>query len=166
MGIIFLLCFKLALGTKFAKSAILQLDNLHKKSNKKSMKSLLVALGVLCLTVISCTKSDESLQPNQSEIESRRRPGGGGGTGETSGVAQVTGLSATAAGSTQINLAWNGVTGGSAYWIYRNNSVLAIVTNTYFSDGTVSPGTSYTYSVAVVVNGVLGPKSSSVTVTP
>ena len=132
------------------------------------MKNLLVALGVLSLTVISCTKSDESLQPNQSEIESKRRPGGGGSTGETpsNGVAQVTGLSATAAGSTQVNLAWNGVTNGSAYWIYRNNSVLAIVTNTYFADGTVSPGTSYTYSVAVVVNGVLGPKSSSVTVTP
>ena len=131
------------------------------------MKSLLVALGFLSLSVISCTKSDESLQSNQSEIESKRRPGGGGSTGETpsNGVPQVTGLSASAAGSTQVNLAWNGVTGASAYWIYRNNSVLAIVTNTYFSDGAVTGGTNYTYSVAVVVNSVLGPKSSSVTVT-
>ena len=138
-----------------------------KTFNQGSMKSLVVALAVFSVTAISCTKSDESLQSNQSEIESKRRPGGGGGTGETpvSSVPQVTGLSAYAAGSTQVNLAWNSVAGGSAYWIYRNNSVLAIVTNAYFSDGAVTSGTSYTYSVAVVVNSVLGPKSSSVTVT-
>ena len=99
-------------------------------------------------------------------FNARRRPGGGGSTGETSNsVPQVTGLSASASGN-QVNLAWNGVTGASAYWIYRNNYVLAIVTNTYFADGAVSAGTSYTYSVAAVVNSVLGPKSSSVTVTP
>ena len=138
-----------------------------KKLNKGSMKSLAVALAVFSLTTISCTKSDEGLQSNQSEIESKRRPSGGGSTGDTptSNVPQVTGLSAYAAGPTQVNLAWNGVSNGSAYWIYRNNYVLAIVTNTYFVDGAVSPGTSYTYSVAVVVNSVLGPKSSSVTVT-
>jgi len=129
------------------------------------MKSLLVALGVLSLMAISCTKSDENLQPNQSEIQSRKRPGGGGGTGETSGVQQVTGLSATAAGPTQVNLSWNSVPGATTYWIYRGTYVPAIVTGTSFVDRSVSSGTTYTYAIAAVVNSNLGPKSSSVTVT-
>jgi hypothetical protein len=131
------------------------------------MKSLLVALGVLSLTTISfisCTKSDESLQPNQSEIESRRRPGGGG-SGVTSGIPQVTGLSANASGPTQINLTWNSVPNATSYWIYRNTYVPAIVTSTNYTDGSVSSGTTYTYAIAAVVNSTLGPKSSSVTVT-
>ena len=136
-----------------------------KKLNKGSMKSLVVALGVFSLTAISCTKSDESLQSNQSEIQSRKRPGGGGGTGETSGVPQVTGLSATAAGPTQVNLSWNSVPGATTYWIYRGTYVPAIVTGTSYVDRSVSSGTTYTYSIAAVVNSVLGPKSSSVTVT-
>jgi hypothetical protein len=128
------------------------------------MKSLLVVLGVLSLTAISCTKSDESLQSNQSEIESRRRPHGGG-TGETSGIPQPTGLSATAAGPTQVNLSWNSVAGATSYWIYRDIYVPAIIQNTYYTDGSVSPGTTYSYAIAAVVNGSLGPKSSWVTVT-
>ena len=130
------------------------------------MKSLVVALGVFSLTAISCTKSDESLQPNQSEIESKRRPGGGGGgTGETSGIPQHTGLSATAAGPTQVNLTWNSVPNATSYWIYRDSYVPAIVTTTNFADRTVSSGTTYTYAIAAVVNSTLGPKSSPVTVT-
>jgi len=129
------------------------------------MKSLLVALGVLSLTVISCTKSDESLQPNQSEIQSRKRPGGGGGTGETSGIQQVTGLSANASGSTQVNLTWNSVPNATSYWIYRDSYVPAIVTTTNYADKSVSPGTTYTYAIAAVVNSTLGPKSVLVTVT-
>ncbi|HET9280200.1 MAG TPA: fibronectin type III domain-containing protein [Flavitalea sp.] len=129
------------------------------------MKSLLVAIGFLSLTVISCTKSDEGLQPNQSEIESRRRPHGGGGTGETSGIPQPTGLSATAAGPTQVNLSWNSVPGATSYWIYRDSYVPAIVTTTNYADRTVSPGTTYNYAIAAVVNSTLGPKSSWVTVT-
>jgi len=138
-----------------------------KKLNKGSMKSLVVALGVFSLTAISCTKSDESLQSNQSEIQSRKRPGGGGGTGETppSSVPQVTGLSANASGPTQVNLTWNSVPGATTYWIYRDSYVPAIVTTTNFVNRSVSPGTTYTYSIAAVVNSTLGPKSSSVTVT-
>ncbi len=132
------------------------------------MKNLLVALGVLSLTTISCTKSDEGLQTNQSEIESKRRPGGGGGSGEpsgTSGIPQPTGLSATAAGPTQVNLTWNSVPGATSYWIYRGSYVPAIVTTTNYADRTVSPGTTYNYAIAAVVNSTLGPKSSWVTVT-
>ena len=137
-----------------------------KKLNKGFMTSLVMALG-LSLTIISCTKSEESLQPNQSEIESRKRPGGGGGTVETppSGIPQVTGLSANATGPTQVSLSWNSVPNATSYWIYRDNYVPAIVTSTNYVDASVSSGTTYTYAIAAVVNSTLGPKSSWVTVT-
>ena len=135
-----------------------------KKLNNGSLKSLVVALGFFSLTAISCTKSDEGLQPNQSEIESRRRPGGGG-SGETTGIPQVTGLSANASGPTSVNLSWNSVSGATTYWIYRDNVVPAIVAGTSFVDRSVSPGTTYSYAIAAVVNSTLGPKSSWVTVT-
>jgi len=129
------------------------------------MKSLLVALVVLSATTISCTKSDESLQPNQSEIESRRKPTGGG-SGVDNSIPQVTGLSVSVSGSNQVNLTWNSVPGATSYWIYRNTYVPAIVTSTNYTDLSVSAGTTYTYAIAAVVNSVLGPKSASVTVTP
>jgi hypothetical protein len=137
-----------------------------KKLNNGSMKSLVAALGFLSLTVISCTKSDESLQPNQSEIESRRSHTGGGSVSSTP---QVTGLSVTVSGPTQVNLTWNSVPNAQGYWIYRTTSgneyVPAVVQSTDYVDGALSPGTTYTYAVAAVVNTVLGPKSVSVTVT-
>jgi hypothetical protein len=135
-----------------------------KKSNKGSMKSLVVAIGLLSLTVISCTKSDESLQPNQSEVQSRRH-NGGGGTGVISSVPQVTGLTATASGPTTVNLTWNSVPNATSYWIYRDGYVPAIVTSTNYTDEYLSSGTTYTYAIAAVVSSTLGPKSSSVTVT-
>ena len=128
------------------------------------MKSLVVALGFLGMTVISCTKSDEGLQANQSEIQSRRRPGGSG-TGETSGIPQPTGLVANASGPTIVNLTWNSVPNATSYWIYRNGYVPAIVTSTSYIDRGVSAGTTYTYAIAAVVNETLGPKSVAVTVT-
>ena len=137
-----------------------------KKLNKGSMKSLVAAFVVLSLTTISftsCTKSDESLQTNQSEIESRRRPGGGSGVDNS--IPQVTGLTVSVSGSNQINLTWNSVPNATSYWIYRNNYVPAIVTSTSYIDRAVSPGTTYTYAIAAVVNSTLGPKSASVTVT-
>ena len=131
------------------------------------MKSLLVALGFLSLTVISCTKSDENLQSNQSEeIQSRRHSSGGSGGGTVvSNIPQPTGLSATASGSTQVDLTWNSVPNATSYWIYRDSYVPAIITVTNYADRAVSPGTTYTYSIAAVVNSTLGPKSSAVTVT-
>ena len=139
------------------------------KLNKGSMKSLVVAIGFLSLTAISCTKSDESLQPNQSEIESRRGGrSGGGSTGDTppaNGIPQPTGLSAIAVGPTQVNLSWNSVPGATTYRIYRDIYVPAIITETSYSDKSVRPGTTYSYAIAAVVNGTLGPKSGWVTVT-
>ncbi|HEX6846296.1 MAG TPA: fibronectin type III domain-containing protein [Chitinophagaceae bacterium] len=119
------------------------------------------------MTVISCTKSDEGLQPNQSEIESKRRPGGGGSGsgGVDNSIPAVTGLTATATGPTQVKLTWNSVPGATSYWIYRNSYVPAIVTSTSYTDLGVSAGTTYTYAIAAVVNSTLGPKSASVTVT-
>ena len=128
------------------------------------MKSLLVALGVLTFTTMSCTKSDESLQPNDSEIQSRRRPGGGG-SGVDYSIPQPTGLAVTVSGPTEISLTWNSVPNATSYWIYRNTYVPAIVTTTNYIDRAVSPGTTYTYAIAAVVNSTLGPKSASVTVT-
>ena len=133
------------------------------KTHQKSMKSLLVALVVLSLATISCTKSDESLQPNQSEIESRRRPSGGSGVDNS--IPQVTGLSVSVAGPNQVNLTWNSVPGATTYWIYRNTYVPAIVPYTNYVDKAVSAGTTYSYAIAAVVNGALGPKSAAVTVT-
>ena len=134
-----------------------------KKLNKGSMKSLVVALGVFSLTAISCTKSDESLQPNQSEIETRHRPGGGSGV--SSSIPPVTGLSVSVSGPNQVNLTWTSVPNATSYWIYRNSYVPAIVTTTNYTDNAVSSGTTYTYAIAAVINSTLGPKSASVTVT-
>jgi fibronectin type 3 domain-containing protein len=141
-----------------------------KKLNKKSMKNLLVALGVLSVTAISfisCTKTDENVQPNQSEIQSRRHTSGG--SGGSSSVQQVTGLSVTVSSSTQVNLTWTSVPNAQGYWIYRTTSgneyVPAVVQSTNYVDAALSPGTTYTYAVAAVVSTVLGPKSVSVTVT-
>ena len=126
------------------------------------MKRLLVAIGLAGLAAISCKQSDKSPQPNQTEIQSKRD---GGRSGETSGTSQVTGLSANVAGPTEISLKWNSVPGATSYWIYRGKYVPAIVTTTTYADKSVSPATSYTYTIAAVVNNALGPKSSPVTVT-
>ena len=128
------------------------------------MKSLVLALGIIGLTAISCTQSEKSLQPNQSEIESKRRSGGGG-SAKSSGIPQVTGLSANPSGPTEISLKWNSVPNATSYWIFRDNYVPAIVTSTSYADRSVNPGTTYTYAIAAVVNSTRGPKSSSLTVT-
>ena len=132
------------------------------------MKSLLVALGVLSLTAISFTRcgtedpqSNQSEKSNPSEIQSQSSPSGSREAGSNS---QVTGLSAKASAPTVINLTWNSVPNATAYWVYRDTHVAVIVTSSNYIHREVSPGTTYTYAIAAVVNGALGPKSSSVTV--
>ncbi len=129
------------------------------------MKNLLVAaLVILSFTTISCTKSDEGLQSNdESSIQARRSKGGGGVINTF--IPQPTGLTATVVSSTAVSLAWNSVTGATSYWIYRDSYVPAIVTSTNYTDKSLSPGTTYTYAIAAVVNSTLGPKSASITVT-
>lgn len=125
------------------------------------MKSPAVVFGVLILTAISFTKCDEGPQSNQSEIQSQSSPSS---SREASSVSQVTGLSAKASGPTVINLTWDSVANATAYWIYRDGYVAAIVTSTSYIHKEVRPNTTYTYAIAAVVNGTLGPKSSSVKV--
>jgi hypothetical protein len=128
------------------------------------MKSLLTAVIVLNFTTIACTDTDEGHQANQSENESSRP--GGGSAGETNNkLPAVTGLTASATGPTEIKLAWDSVPNATTYWIYRDGYVPAIVPYTNYTDKAVSPGTTYPYAIAAVVNSTLGPKSATVTVT-
>lgn len=94
--------------------------------------------------------------------------GGGGGTKPTSGLAAPTGLRVTGATSFAVSLAWEPVTGASAYIVYRNGSNAG---NTAAENGTkltnrwqMSPATSYRYTVAAV-NGrnQIGAQSAGVT---
>ena len=130
------------------------------------MKNLLVAIVVLSLTTISCTKSQDSLsQSNDSEIQTRKR----GGSGSTSGgiinsIPAPTGLTATATGGGQVSLQWDALTGATSYWVYRDNLVLSIVTTTSFVDAYAGVGT-HSYAVAAVVNSTLGSRSAAVSVT-
>jgi hypothetical protein len=125
------------------------------------MKNLLAGLVLITLVISSCSKSD-SLP--QSDNQSRAHKGGGSTGGVDNSIAAVTGLSATVTGPSTVYLSWNSLSGATSYWVYRNNQVVAIMTSTNYTDSYASAGT-YTYSVAPVVNSVLGPKSTSVTVT-
>jgi hypothetical protein len=71
---------------------------------------------------------------------------------DTTPPTQPTGLGATAAGSTQINLSWTASTdnvGVAGYAIRRNGAVIANTgtTATSYSDAGLSPATTYTYTV-------------------
>lgn len=136
-----------------------------KKNFNGSLSSLVLAFVVISMMAISCTKSEEGLQSTQSEIQSKRRPSGGGGSETNNSVPQVTGLTANAAGPTVVNLSWNSVPNATSYWVYRDSYVPAIVTSTNYADGYLTSGTTYTYAIAAVVSSTLGPKSASVTVT-
>jgi hypothetical protein len=156
-----------------------KLNNRSKKLNKKSMKSIVAALVLLSLTAISCTDSDKSPETNKSEIESKSpqtnkseiesKSPPARGSGVDNSITKVTGLSAKASGPTKVNLKWNSVPNAQGYWIYRTTGgveyVPAIVMSTNYVDTALSPGTTYTYTIAPVVNIVLGPNSVAVTVT-
>ncbi len=74
----------------------------------------------------------------------------------TAAIFPPSNLTAAAAGSTQVNLAWSSGGGAaSTYTVYRNGSVLASVpgASTVYSDTTVLPSTSYTYAVDAVGSG-------------
>ena len=61
-----------------------------------------------------------------------------------------TGLAATVTGPSTVSLTWNASTDNVAvagYTVYRNSAPIATVTNTSYSDATVAPSTTYTYTV-------------------
>ncbi|MBX4200052.1 PQQ-dependent sugar dehydrogenase [Candidatus Parcubacteria bacterium] len=80
-----------------------------------------------------------------------------------------TGLSATVASSTQINLAWNASTDNvavSTYILYRNGSQIISQSTRTYSDTGLIPNTSYTYAVkARDTSGNVSATSSPITAT-
>lgn len=89
--------------------------------------------------------------------------GGGGG-----GLPAPAGLAVTGTTDTTVSLSWNAVTGAASYDVYRGGSKAnsSAVTGTTYTDGGLSPATSYGYTVAAVDgNGVVGAQSSSVSAT-
>jgi hypothetical protein len=63
--------------------------------------------------------------------------------------AAPSGLSATSVASSRVALQWSASTGGAqGYTVYRNQTVIGSTKGTTFLDAGVSPGTSYTYTVA------------------
>jgi methionine-rich copper-binding protein CopC len=96
---------------------------------------------------------------------------GGGGGGTTTPPAQVTGLTATAISSTQINLSWTAVTAATSYNVYRSTTagftvntatdtpIARPTTNSYSNTG-LTASTTYYYRVAAVNSSGTGTPSA------
>ncbi|MBS3793734.1 MAG: lamin tail domain-containing protein [Candidatus Thorarchaeota archaeon] len=87
---------------------------------------------------------------------------------DTTPPAQVTGLTATTASMSQIDLAWdaNTETDLSHYRVYRDGSLIAQVYDTFYSDTGLEPSTTYTYEVSARDTSLNeGPKSDPVSAT-
>src|SRR5579885_2832152 len=73
------------------------------------------------------------------------------GTSDTTPPSVPTGLTASAASSSQINLTWNASTdnvGVAGYNVYRNGNKVASATGTFFQDAGLAASTTYSYTVA------------------
>jgi chitodextrinase len=89
-------------------------------------------------------------------------------TSDTTPPAQVTGLTATAVSTSQIDLAWdaNSESDLDHYNIYRDGSKIAETTTESYSDTDLASGTTYTYEVSAVdTSGNEGTLSSSASAT-
>ncbi len=87
---------------------------------------------------------------------------------DTTPPAKVTGLTATPASTTSIDLSWNANTESDLdhYNIYRDGVKIAETTSTSYTDTGLSPNTSYTYEVSAVdTTGNEGEKSDPATAT-
>ncbi|MDB5327202.1 MAG: exsH 1 [Phycisphaerales bacterium] len=88
--------------------------------------------------------------------------------------AAPSGVAATAASGSQIDLSWSTVNGATAFNIYRGTrpdgegaiALATSVTGTRFSDLTVAPGTTYYYKLAASNPSGVGPQSAEVSATP
>jgi hypothetical protein len=93
------------------------------------------------------------------------------GAGDTTPPSEPTGLTATAPSGNRVDLTWSTSTdniGVDGYTIYRDGTKLDAVggTTTSFSDTTVAPGTTHSYTVdAFDASGNHSPQSSAVSVT-
>lgn len=80
-----------------------------------------------------------------------------------------TGLAATLASATQVNLSWNASTdnvGVTGYNVFRNGTKVATSTSTSYQDASLAAGTTYTYAVSAYdAAGNTSAQSSSVSVT-
>lgn len=71
-------------------------------------------------------------------------------------LAPPQGLSATAAGSSRVNLSWGAVSGATGYEIERNSAVVATgVAGTTYTDTGLAPSTPYTYRVRGIGDATL-----------
>ena len=88
---------------------------------------------------------------------------------DTTPPSQPTGLTATAASGSQINLSWTASTDNVAvtgYRVFRNSTLVATSTTTTFSDSGLTAATTYTYTVAAVdAAGNVSPVSTAATAT-
>jgi parallel beta-helix repeat protein len=69
---------------------------------------------------------------------------------DTQAPSVPTGLAASAASQSRVNLTWNPSNdnvGVAGYTVYRNGSQLAVVTGAAYADTTASPSTTYSYAV-------------------
>lgn len=93
----------------------------------------------------------------------------GSGSGDTEAPAAPTGLSATAASSSRIDLGWTASTdnvGVSGYRVYRDGTQIADVGGTSYSDTGLTAATMYSYTVAAYdAAGNVSGKSSGASAT-
>ena len=95
------------------------------------------------------------------KVSSGTGSGGGGGGGS---LPAPTGLTATGATNTTMNIGWSAVTGASSYNVFRaGNKVNAMpVTGTSYTDTGLVAATTYSWTTAAVdANGVQGATSSA-----
>jgi chitodextrinase len=110
-------------------------------------------------------------QKPQLQVTCGSSGGSGGGGGDTTSPSTPTGLTATAASSTSVKLAWTASTddvGVTGYRVYRNNGTTPLATvssGTAYTDSSVAAGTSYIYQVSAVdaAGNESGKASASVT---
>lgn len=73
-----------------------------------------------------------------------------------------TGLAASGATGSTINLTWSAVTGATSYNVYRDGSKVGSPTATSYTDSGLAQGSTYSYAVTAVGNGAESAKSAAV----
>ncbi len=79
--------------------------------------------------------------------------------------AAPTGLTATAASSSQINLSWTASAGATGYKVFRGGTEIASPSGTTYSDTGLAAGTLYTYTVVAVNTAGNSPASNQASAT-